>query len=116
MTLSPAAFSRLAARSIAGPPRVFDWAKDCPDVVMRVFPPVVGIGRGEVHEPYTCIRCGRESWEPFTWAHRPLESDRRTCGGKVVRRSQVTRVRAEEDRKMIAGMLKIARQESGWLA
>lgn len=113
MTLSPVEFSRLAAQAIAGPPRVFDWAKDCPDVVMRVFPPVVGTGRGEVIEPYTCIRCGRESWREFTWAHRPLNSGIRTCGGTVVPRSQVDRVRAEEERKAIASLLAIAQQESG---
>lgn len=94
--------------------RPFDWARDCPDAVGRVFLPVVGTGRGEVLEPYTCIRCGRESWEPFTWAHRPLESGQRTCGGKVVPRSQVDRVRAEEDRKTINGLLAIASAESGF--
>lgn len=114
MSISRADFARMATAAVASPPRIFDWAKDCPDIVMRVFPPIVGEGRGEVAEPYTCVRCGRESWRPFTRGHRPLDSDRRTCGGTVVKRSQVERTRAEEQRKFVAGMMGLADAESGF--
>jgi hypothetical protein len=93
--------------------RPFDWLRDCPEEFMRQWPPVVGTGRGEVIEPFVCIRCGRESWRPFS-IHRPLESDIRSCSGTVVKRSEVEAARDKEGRQMAAAMIRVARQESGW--
>ena len=113
MTVTAFQFRKLAAATLAGPPRIFDWAQDCPDAVGRVFPAIVGTGRGHVVEPFRCIRCGRESWRSFG-IHRPLDSDRRSCSGTVVPRSQVDRARVQENERFIVSMLRVAQQESGW--
>lgn len=90
---------------------IFDWADRCPDDVgARAFPPIVGGGRG--HEPFQCIRCGFESWEK-PCAHRPLNSGIRTCGGKMVPRSQVTEARREADKNFLLAVHRMASAERG---
>lgn len=63
-------------------------------------------------ESYVCPRCGLTSDEPFTWAHKPLNSNIRTCGGKPVRASEVEAAREREKRTFLTGVLKVARAES----
>lgn len=106
------AFHNAASKAIGFGPRPFDWERDCLPDVERLWPAVVGKGRGEVIEPYVCIRCGREKWEDFGM-HRPLNSGHRSCGGTVVKLSEVEATRAQEQRKFTASMMKVMAQESG---
>lgn len=92
--------------------RPFDWTRDCPEL-SRQWPAVVGPGRGEIIEPFVCIRCGRQSWLQFG-IHPPLNSGIRSCSGTVVKRSEVEAARDKESRQVAAALIRVARQESGW--
>lgn len=93
-------------------PRPFDWRRDCLGDLERLFPGYSGNGRGEVFEMFVCIQCGREDWQPFP-THRPANSGRRSCSGRVVRRSQVEAARMEENKRVANACLAIAKAESG---
>lgn len=71
----------------------------------------IGGGTG----PWTCIRCGEQREEPFA-LHRPKNSGIRSCGGTVVRESEVERVRRDERERWARMMRQIARKEAGWVA
>lgn len=58
----------------------------------------------DLYPKWVCVRCGLRSEKHFTWAHKPKDSDIRTCGGTVVRESKV-----EETRKAEA-----SRDEGSW--
>ncbi len=68
-------------------------------------------------EDYECIRCGRTSPSPFTGHRPPADSPRaglRSCGGTVVRASEVATTRAAEKARLAAVMARVAAAESSW--